>query len=346
MHKHYNKFHLVVIADYNDDDAHGIVQDNLYYWFDQHDLTILGYDRVDVEPFNTVQTGYALARRSLNPLSPSRRQVFLVNTAPRMDDPGARRTNQGEGFVRAALRNGKQIFAVNSGYTLSFVKPEIEQLHQLNVPDSTTDIPLLVEALRSVSPSALQGDFGAGQFRSGYIYPIVVARALCKDNETISPAYSTLLGAELDINAIPEIPDERIVFRDGYGNFKLSTRPEGLAPHYEEFAVISCQDREIISHIKAAIFDVPLYHFNFAPGSTILAYSDGTRRQFVEVILRGGHSAKAFPRGFRDGETVYPAAGDPISWRLAKAEDFTRLGFDSNGRPPEPILQSACRFPS
>ncbi len=69
MKERYNKYYLVVIADYNDDDAHGIVHDNLYYWFDQHDLTILEFDRVDVKPFNTVQTGYILARRALNPLS-------------------------------------------------------------------------------------------------------------------------------------------------------------------------------------------------------------------------------------------------------------------------------------
>src|SRR5580704_7438216 len=96
--KRYSRFYLVVIADYNDDDAHGIVHDNLYYWFDEHDLGIVECDRVDVAAFNTVETGYVLSRRALNPLSPSRRQVFFVNTAPRMDDPGKRATNQGEYF--------------------------------------------------------------------------------------------------------------------------------------------------------------------------------------------------------------------------------------------------------
>jgi hypothetical protein len=37
-------------------------------------------------------------------------------------------TNQGEYFVWAELRNGKQVFAVNSGNTLSFIKPEIAAL--------------------------------------------------------------------------------------------------------------------------------------------------------------------------------------------------------------------------
>ena len=68
--------------------------------------------------FNTVETGYILARRALNPLSASRWQVFFVNTAPRMDKLDGRTTNEGEGFVWAELTNGKHVFVVNSGHTL------------------------------------------------------------------------------------------------------------------------------------------------------------------------------------------------------------------------------------
>jgi hypothetical protein len=341
----YHRFHVVVMADYNDDDAHGIVQDNLTYWFDQHDLTILSYDRVDVAPFNTVETGYMLARRALNPLSPSARQVFFVNTAPRMDDPGARRTNQGEGFVRAELRNGKQVFAVNSGHTLSFVKPEIRRLNRLNVPDSADDIPLLVEALRAAHAAAGgAGQIGAGQFRSGYVYPIVVARALSGDDAPLAPAFDALVGHELDPAAIPDLPDDRVVFRDGYGNFKTSIRPEALAGHFDGLAVVACQGAEIVAHVKPAIFDVPLHHFSLAPGSTILAYSDGSRRQFVELVLRGGHAAKAFPEPVAPGETAYPTAGAAIAWRPANSDDVARLGFGPDGRPPEAMLRSASRL--
>jgi hypothetical protein len=74
--KRYNRFYLVVIADYNDDDAHGIVHDNLYYWFNEHDLGIVECDRVNVTAFNTVETGYVLSRRALNPLSVSPTGVF------------------------------------------------------------------------------------------------------------------------------------------------------------------------------------------------------------------------------------------------------------------------------
>ena len=338
MIKRYNRYHLVVIGDYNDNDAHGIVQDNLYYWFEQQDLSILGFDRVDVKPFNTMETGYMLARRALNPLSPSARQVFFVNTAPRMDDFKARATNQGEGFVEVTLKNGKRIYGVDSGFALSFIKPQIQSLYKLNVPDSAEDIPMLAEALGREGG----GNIGAGQFRSGYIYPIVAAMALAGFDNPISPKFSALYGDAVDPAALPDIPDDVIVFRDGYGNFKTSIRPDALAQQVGEFAVISSQGAEIIAHVRAGIFDVPLHHFSFAPGSTILAYADGTRRQFTEVVLRGGHAARAFARTI-GGRSVSPVEGDAISWRLATSSDFDRLGYGADGKPPQDVLAAATR---
>lgn len=336
--KNHTKFYLVVIADYNDDDAHGIVHDNLFYWFGEHDLDILEYDRVDVRPFNTVHTGYMLARRALNPLSPSQRQIFFVNTAPRMDDTQKRKTNQGEGFVLAELKNGKQVFAVNSGYTLSCVKPAIKRLHKLNVPDNVTGIPMLVEALQSSS------NIGAGQFRSGYVYPVVTARALSGSNESISPDFSTLTGDAIDVATIPDIPDSAVMFRDGYKNVKTSILPDALKDHYGKMAVIACQGCEIIAHVSKGMFDVPLHHFSLAPGSTILDYGDGKTRQLVEIALRGGHAAKAFAAVLGNGERFYPVEGDAIAWRPVTDKDFERLGYTKDGTPPAGILESALRL--
>lgn len=51
MQKIYNRFYLVVIEDYNDDDAHGIVHDNVIFWFTRNDLGLIEYDRVNVPVF-------------------------------------------------------------------------------------------------------------------------------------------------------------------------------------------------------------------------------------------------------------------------------------------------------
>ncbi len=340
MHRQLNKFYIVVIADYNDDDAHGVVQDNLYFWFDQYDLSILELDRVDVSPFNTVETGYVLARRALNPLSPSRRQVFFVNTAPRLDDKAARRTNQGEGFVIARLRNGKHVFAVNSGASLSFIKPEIEKLNVFHVPEGSDAFPILMEALQATQGESNAGRYGAGQFRSGYIYPICTAKFLAGDVEPMAPEFSALLGPDLDPAIIPDVPENTVVYRDGYGNLKLSIDPSAIADHTGSFAVLECLGREVIAHIRSAIFDVPYGHFSFAPGSTILAHSDGTQRQFTELVLRGGHAARAFPQA-REFEVRYPQSATSIHWRKAEATDFERLNYGADGTPPQDVLANA-----
>ena len=343
MLKRYNRFYLVVIADYNDDDAHGIVHDNLYYWFDEHDLEILEYDRVDVAAFNTTETGYVLSRRALNPLSPSRRQVFFVNTAPRMDELTERPTNQGEGFVWAELRNGKHVFAVNSGHTLSLIKPEIEALRKFNVPENPEQMPMLMSALRSERREGFGGDIGVGQFRSGYVYPIVVARSLVGSDEPISPNFQSLVGTQLSVRDIPDIPADTVAYRDGYGNLKTTIATTRLAKTEAKFAVVACNGSEVIAHIRSAIFDVPLHHFSLAPGSTVLAYSDGTRRQFVELVLRGGHAAKAFAQKAGAILPSLPIPGDRITWRAAENNDFQRLGFARDGSPPTALLKGAVR---
>ncbi len=342
MAKRYTRFYLVVIADYNDDDAHGIVHDNLFYWFDDHDLGIVEYDRVDVAAFNTVETGYVLARRALNPLSASRRQVFFVNTAPRMDEPGKRATNQGEAFVWTELKNGKHVFAVNSGYALSFIKPEIAALRALNVPPSPTDIPVLVNALAAGRGSSAD-NVGVGQFRSGYVYPIVVALALSGSNDPISPQFRSLVGEELAIDDIPDIPHDTIVFRDGYGNLKTSLLPAPVLASIDKLALVQCREAEIVAHVRPAIFDVPLHNFSMAPGSTVLAYSDGSRRQFVEIALRGGHAAKELAQPHSKDRVSLPIPGDPIGWRIADNEALQRLGYSADGTPPRSVLERALR---
>ena len=343
MPKRYNRFYLVIIADYNDDDAHGVVHDNLYYWFDDQDLGIEDYDRVDVSAFNTVETGYVLSRRALNPLSPSRRQVFFVNTAPRMDDTGKRATNQGEHFVWAELRNGKQVFAVNSGHSLSFIKPEIAALRKFNIPDNPEEIPLLVEAFRSAAGEQKGRSVGVGQFRSGFVYPIVVAQSLAGSNDAISPRFTSLIGAEIGADSIPDIPADAVVFRDGYGNLKTSIAPATLAGATGKFAVVGCNGLEIVAHITSAIFDVPLHHFSCAPGSTVLVYSDGTRRQLVEIALRGGRAAKALSLSKAESLPWLPEPGDPITVRIAGEADLRRLGYAQDGTPPPRLLEKALR---
>jgi hypothetical protein len=270
--------------------------------------------------------------------------VFFVNTAPRMDEPGKRATNQGEAFVWAELKNGKHVFAVNSGHTLSFIKPEIAALRALNVPASPIDIRVLVDALAAGRDGGGADNVGVGQFRSGYVYPIIVALALSGSNESISPQFQSLVGEELAITGIPDIPQDTIVFRDGYGNLKTSLMVDQVLTCVDRLALVECGRAEIVAHIRAAVFDVPLHNFSLAPGSTVLAYSDGSRRQFVELVLRGGHAANALARPLSNDARSLPIPGDTISWRTADEGALQRLGYSADGTPPQSVLERALRL--
>jgi len=107
--------------------------------------------------------------------------------------------------------------------------------------------------------------------------------------------------------------------------------------------VISANGPEIIAHITPAIFDVPLHHFSCAPGSTMLAYSNGTRRQFVEIALRSGNAAHALAQPRASALPRLPAPGDSIAWRIAGDADFLSLGYAKDGTPPPRVLDIALK---
>jgi len=187
------------------------------------------------------------------------------------------------------------------------------------------------------------GGVGVGQFRSGYVYPIIVTQSLAARDESISPRFRSRVGSQLSTKGIPEIPENTVVFRDGYGNLKTSIAPDGLLAAAGKFAVVACNGLEIIAHITAAIFDVPLHHFSCAPGSTVLAYSDGTRCQFVEIAFRRGRAAKALAQPRTGALPSLPIPGDQVRWRIAAPTDFGRLGYAEDGTPPQQVLEIVLR---
>ncbi|MEO0809835.1 MAG: hypothetical protein AAFW82_04210 [Pseudomonadota bacterium] len=134
-----------------------------------------------------------------------------------------------------------------------------------NVLDNPRDIPQLVEALAESADSG-GASIGIGQFRSGYIYPIMIA-------------------------------------------------------HHWQSAVVTINGRQIIANVRSAIFDVPVHHFSFAPGSTVLSFSNGTHRQFFELVQRGGNAALAFAHRSDYSQVILPKAGDQIAWRAASEEE-------------------------
>ena len=79
-----------------------------------------------IHSFDTVSTGFVVGQLGMQ--SPGLRPtetIIYANCAPRKDRKEARQNNEGEGFVYGVLRNGAKVLAVNSGYSLSFVRRDL-----------------------------------------------------------------------------------------------------------------------------------------------------------------------------------------------------------------------------
>ncbi len=302
--------HIVTIADYNDDDAHGLVKDNLYSSLATQGLKTIAYDKVNVGAFNTLETGYILGRRALNPLNSLENQIFFVNTAPRQKNRAAKKTNEGEGFCFVKLKNGRLVFAVNSGFSLSFIKKDIDQFYHVNIPDNLADIAVLNSG--DYSDLALHA---LGQFRSAYIYPLVVAQILKGDDTPLSDQFNTLLTIIEDWQAIiPDIPENKIVYIDGYGNIKATCKaPLSLDKNIQVNISHNDHNGALIAKAAHGIFAVDDGQTALSKGSSCFVYSDKSVVQLIEVVKRGGSARDAFLSP-DTGQKIIPKIGWSLSF--------------------------------
>ncbi|MBW4507849.1 MAG: SAM-dependent chlorinase/fluorinase [Scytonematopsis contorta HA4267-MV1] len=216
---------------------------------------------LSVPPFSTLATGFWIAQLGLNP-GPEGRLIYH-NCAPRQDDPEARRDNEGEGLTYALLPNGVKVVGVNAGYTLSFIKHHAKVLKGVNVSR------------------------GGSQFRSRDVFP-TAATAIA--NEDFS-----LLGEALDVAQIPDPPDDRIAWIDGYGNIKTTIPAHSINLEPETQCVIRIGNVVSDAVYSDGSFKVPEGTLAFAPGSAGWNNAkDGNPIRWMELFLRGGNAWERF----------------------------------------------------
>jgi hypothetical protein len=213
-----------------------------------------------VPSFDTISTGFCLGQLALAELPQDARVIVFSNTAPRRDLKKARAHNEGEGLVFARLTNGAEILAVNSGYSLSFVRENIRALFAVNVDQRGT------------------------QFRSRDIYPKVIAALVREEN--------SFMGQELNAaQFIPDIPKGVVGYVDSFHNLKTTFRTDD--PEIAQFqdgqrVFIGIKGAFREAHVASGSFNVEEGEWAFAPGSS------GFTRRFWEIFLRGGHAGIAF----------------------------------------------------
>jgi hypothetical protein len=214
-----------------------------------------------VKSFDTIATGFVLAQLGLAPsdLRPVKTLIF-ANTAPRKDQPTPKIANEGEGLLFARLKNGMPVIAVNSGHSLSFVAPEIDELWSTNVREE------------------------GSQFRSRDFFPDIVAKA-CKDD------YSFRV-KQLQTNSIKPKPASLVVaYVDSFGNLKTSIRSgehpsTNLKPGTRVKIRIGAMIRT--ATVATGSFNVMEGDLAFAPGSS------GHDNRYWELFTRSGSAWDEF----------------------------------------------------
>jgi len=213
-----------------------------------------------VAPFDTVATGFVLAQLALGlkELRPKDLIVF-ANCAPRKDIKEARQRNEGEGLLYGITKDEVPIVAVNSGFSLSFLRGDIKLW--------STD-----------------AQEHGSQFRSRDYFPRIVAAAARGD--------FSFKQRELDpLEVIPEPPKSCIGYVDSFGNVKTTIRADdemvkALKPGQRLKVRIGNQIRA--ATVATGSFNVLEGELAFAPGSS------GHERRFWELFKRGGSAWREF----------------------------------------------------
>lgn len=220
-----------------------------------------------VPVFATISTGFWIYQYAL--VNPIPNMVIYTNTAPRKDKKDSRQNNEGEKLCFAELQNKVQVIGVNSGFCFSFIKSLIKKFCEVNVANR------------------------GSQFRSRDFYPEAVIGILNKNNQYMGKTISTEI--------IPDVPDNRIAWIDGYGNLKTTTRVSAM--HLTPGAQI----RIILNGIKRIAcftdgsFSVREGELAFAPGSS------GGEDRFMELFLRGSSAWNFFEKPIVESEFTIQA---------------------------------------
>lgn len=250
---------VYVIADYGDlhDLAFAEVTQKLHHELSDMDAAIHTFA---VPAFDTVATGFALAQTAIHSKLGAKHK-FYVNTAPRKDDLTPRVKNSGEGLAYAKLFNGVEIVAVNSGYSLSFIKDAAVEIREIHC------------------------DKDGSQFRSRDVFPPAFGLIAHGD-------YSKL-GNDIRA-AVPDFPKNVVCYTDGYGNMKCSVDPADLEKIKGKQATLNVNGRLMAARAAEGIFGVSDGEFCFSKGSSGWTLPNGKKVEFSEVVMRGGNAARAF----------------------------------------------------
>ena len=205
-----------------------------------------------VPSLDTMAIGFVTAQYAYAPCEG--RMVIYGNAAPRRGSNKAAKNNLDNGIKYAKLSNGVEIINVYSEYAFGFVKKDIVEFRDIDCPAS------------------------GSQFRSRDFFPERVAKVVNGD-------YS-ILSEDLNIDDIPEIPNNLVAWTDGFGNIKTTMRKSDL----EKMGLADGQSVQII--LNGVSMQGIIATGGFSVDRGVLAVnigSSGYDNPFVELFLRVHH---------------------------------------------------------
>jgi hypothetical protein len=211
-----------------------------------------------VGPFDTVAAGFCVAQLALGGGPPD--MLVFHNVAPREDDDDPRPDNDGEPLVAARLANGVLVVGVAAGATFAFLRDEVDELHEVDVPQTSS------------------------QFRSRDAFPALLPRLVAGD--------ASVLGERLDPAALPPVPERAVAYVDGYGNLKTTWLKPPADPGTRVRVRIG--EVELDATVGGGTFAVPAGELSFAPGSSGWTTRTGDELRWCELLARGGSAAELF----------------------------------------------------
>lgn len=216
-----------------------------------------------VGSFDTISTGFVTAQLGLqsDDLRPEDTIVF-ANCAPRQDRSAAKRDNEGEGLLYGLLRSGVKIMAVNSGYSMSFIRDDLKELWSTKVSK------------------------GSSQFRSRDFFPHAVGK--------LAHADMSILEKRLNPKkVIPARPAGVVGYIDSFGNIKTTYRSSD-----KEVSTLKAGQRVAIeiNGVQRTV-TVATGSFNVQEGDIALAPgSSGHDNRYWEIFQRGGDAWRTYKK--------------------------------------------------
>lgn len=244
---------LHVICDYQaSSQEFGEILQRIYAQNADLDLNVIA---TSVPSFDTISTGFLLSQFALGEHPEG--MVMYVNTAPRKEVTAAMVNNAGEKLVYAKLKNGVEVVAVNSGYSLSWIKPYIAELRIIEVENE------------------------GSQFRSRDFFPRAVADILHGKHEA-------RLRESVDPTLLQDPLENRAIWIDGFGNIKTSMRLSQRPFAEGEKVVVEINGIKRTALVTGGSFAVNTGELALSVGSS------GHEDPFMEIFLRGGSAFELF----------------------------------------------------